>query len=726
LTIELMIDDRAIDDWNRRGQCPPAGTFSVIRCFQSLILNPQSSILNQSSMARSQIVNTGARHMPLPFRRAVCAAVATLILGVSARSDPGVAAQGIPSSASVQAPPATALILGRVIDAATNRPMPGVVVRIGAGGAGAAATSTAEPTAAMTTAHGEFLFRDLQAGAYGLAAQASGYMPGAYGERRPEGTSDVVNVEAGARVTDVTIRMWKYAAINGTVLDDSGEPVVNALVRLLQRGTVRGQRQLLPMLRNSARTDDRGVYRMGSLPPGEYTVVVTSTRTTAPPAEGMDAVRAAAMAEVGLVRIGSVTGARIGNWQVSSSDTGLGVGGATSPDPDANGRLLVHPTVFHPAAVRPSEAAIVTLRAGDDVNGIDVRLPLVPSLRISGTITSPGPISPQFELQLVTADQGLALASGYDTATAVPAPDGRFAFLGVPAGQYIIRAVQTPPAVQAPPAERPQSATMQVGNTFTSLGFGLTPPPTASGDPTLWAEVPVTLGDEPVDNVAVVLRPGARLIGRLEFDESAPRPLPEVLQRLYLLFNTVSGLPAGLTLGRVNAQGQFHTAEYPAGRYFVDVGPPVLGPSWMLESIMMDGRDVVDVPFDLGTEDIRDIVVRYTTQVGTISGSARRQVSTSSTSDLGAVVVLFPADLERRLATGTRDRSQIRDVHANGTFRLTGLRPGDYLVAAVDAAVLPLDMQRAETVAALARIATRVTLGRGDSRTVTLTVGDIR
>ena len=146
----------------------------------------------------------------------------------------------------------------------------------------------------------------------------------------------------------------------------------------------------------------------------------------------------------------------------------------------------------------------------------------------------------------------------------------------------------------------------------------------------------------------------------------------------------------------------------------------------MIESIMMDGRDVVDVPFDLGTEDIRDIVVRYTTQVGTISGSARRQVSTSSTSDLGAVVVLFPADLERRLATGTRDRSQIRDVHANGTFRLTGLRPGDYLVAAVDAAVLPLDMQRPETVAALARIATRVTLGRGDSRTVTLTIGDIR
>jgi hypothetical protein len=123
--------------------------------------------------------------MPPRFRRAACAAVVTLILGVSARSDRGVSAQGVPSNASPQAPPATALILGRVLDARTARPMPGVVVRITAGARAAPAASPAAPTAAMTNAQGEFLFRDLDAGAHSLAAQASGYMPGAYGQRRP-------------------------------------------------------------------------------------------------------------------------------------------------------------------------------------------------------------------------------------------------------------------------------------------------------------------------------------------------------------------------------------------------------------------------------------------------------------------------------------------------------------------------------------------------------------
>ena len=66
------------------------------------------------------------------------------------------------------------------------------------------------------------------------------------------------------------------------------------------------------------------------------------------------------------------------------------------------------------------------------------------------------------------------------------------------------------------------------------------------------------------------------------------------------------------------------------------------------------------------------------------------------------------------------------DVTANGTFQVGSLLAGDYLVAAVNASALPLDLLNPDTVAALARIGTPVTLDRGGSRSVALTVGEIR
>jgi hypothetical protein len=195
---------------------------------------------------------------------------------------------------------------------------------------------------------------------------------------------------------------------------------------------------------------------------------------------------------------------------------------------------------------------------------------------------------------------------------------------------------------------------------------------------------------------------------------------------MYLAFETVSGMPAGVPLGRIVAQGQFTTAEYPAGRYLARMSATGgLPPTWTLESILVAGRNAADVPFDLGSQDIGDIVVTFTDRISEISGTIQR--TTSGREDAaGAVVVLFPADLRDRLASGARDRTEVVDVLANGTFRLTGLLAGEYMIAAVGASAMPIDVHETATLAGLSRIATRVTLSRGDRRTVTLTVGDLR
>src|ERR1043165_6062388 len=46
------------------------------------------------------------------------------------------------------------------------------------------------------------------------------------------------------RTGDVGIPLWKFGAVGGTVLDENGDPLVGAQVRILAQSTVAGKRQL--------------------------------------------------------------------------------------------------------------------------------------------------------------------------------------------------------------------------------------------------------------------------------------------------------------------------------------------------------------------------------------------------------------------------------------------------------------------------------------------------
>ena len=169
----------------------------------------------------------------------------------------------------------TGLVYGQAVDGVSTRPVANALVTLMVAGS--------IPVRVLTDSDGRYAFRDVPKGGFSITASKPGYSDGAYGRLRPNGPSQSLQLTDGQRVTDVTLPLWKLGTIAGTVFDDSGEPVVGAPVRVLERTVVAGKRQL--QVSASSTTDDRGMYRIGSLVPGEYVVVVPMTPPT--PLRGM-------------------------------------------------------------------------------------------------------------------------------------------------------------------------------------------------------------------------------------------------------------------------------------------------------------------------------------------------------------------------------------------------------------------------------------------------------
>ena len=145
----------------------------------------------------------------------------------------------------------------------------------------------------LTDAQGRFLYRNVPAGSFtlratiggnvegggfmwagGLGPQVGPYLNGGYGQRRPGGSLQSIDLADDEQVDDVVIKLWQGGSIEGRVFDESGEPMVDVVVAA-PRLSADGRLQNGP----TVRTDDRGAYHFGTLVPGDYVVVVTQLAT---------------------------------------------------------------------------------------------------------------------------------------------------------------------------------------------------------------------------------------------------------------------------------------------------------------------------------------------------------------------------------------------------------------------------------------------------------------
>jgi uncharacterized protein (DUF2141 family) len=481
--------------------------------------------------------------------------------------------------------------------------------------------TAAELTSGLTVVtddRGRFTFAGLPAGRYTIRATKTGWVPMTYGAKAPLRPGAAIPLADG-QTLDLTARMARGAVITGTLIDESGQPAVNTTVRAMRYAVQNGERRLLTF-GSIATTDDRGIYRIYGLPPGDF-IVGANGRAAA-----------AAVSRVLLTTDLDVHHARTAAPQV--------------PPPPERG--VAFASTYFPGTPLASQAGRLTLRAGEERTGIDFALQLVPTATVEGFVYSPeGAIPPGTQVTLLASGDTAFPDVPFDgLRTTRAAPDGSFSFPVVSPGQYTILA-------RAP-------------------------------SPVSWAATQVVVDGDRVSGLSLSLQPGLVVSGIVRFDSDRLKPPDDLRSvRIALRPIQTQGMiaiaPAEVT---ADANGHFTVTGVTPGLYRLSTSLSGLGRpgGWLLRAAAIGRQDTLDVPYAIQPGQLTpEATIVFTDRAATLTGTLQTLAGGAAAE---YTVVLFPVD--QTLWTPQSRRIQAVRPSADGVFTFQNLVSGDYLLAAVD------------------------------------------
>lgn len=350
------------------------------------------------------------------------------------------------------------------------------------------------------------------------------------------------------------------------------------------------------------------------------------------------------------------------------------------PHGEIEGDRSRYVATYAPGTTAPNQAARVQLPRGGGEVVVDMRIVESGVFRISGVIlNSRGEAGGHGSVMLARLGELTESSVG-----ASVSPTGAFTLRNVPPGSYELVARTFP--VQLP---------------------GM-PPVSSNPADQEYASLPIEVGNADLDNVLLTTRPGATVRGRIRVEGA-----------------TSNGRYPGVFVQNV---GRRHLMPSPQIEVSADaftlrnVSTPILlrgseaGSGAALKAVMLGGRDITDVPTAFTEQHSGQLEVIFTTAAPSLEGAVTDHVGKPATQ---ATVLIFGEDP----ATWVPQSSYFRrtPLDEDGRFSLTGLREGGYFAVALGPeAGKGLDQPTSEFLESLSKVATRVVLNPGETRTVDL------
>ena len=626
---------------------------------------------------------------PMPAQLRVMIFLLGSAVSVSSSST-AYAAQVAPPRDPVAGQPAaqtvgTASVSGTITMAGTGQPARKVRVNL-------SSPEIRGSRAATTDDQGRFLFTALPAGRYTLSASRPGHMTVTYGQRQPGRPGTPIQLSDGQRF-EAQLQIPKSSVITGTVFDEHGEPAPQVPVRAMRIQVQNGERTSVSS--NAVTTDDRGIYRIFGLQPGDYVICATPRNQGIGDVNRLRVELQAMQQALQSVAQADENQARGLRERIASLQSTV----ADAPEETPAG----YAPVCYPGTMSLAGAGTVALAVAEERTAIDFQLQLAPMARVEGTVLNPtGATLRDVQVRLTDVNQ---LSEGLGSSSARADAEGQFRLPSVAPGQYRVtaRATLTPPRPPGPPAPPPAGG-----------GRGRGEAPVRVEPITLWASADIVVDGRNVSNVMLSLQQGITVSGQLRFEGSTPPPAD--LTRMRVAMSSFGSNPfGGSATGRVDASGRFTIPSVVPGRYRITASG---ASGWFVESAVIGGQDALDIPIEIkGNQNLPSVSITLTDRQTEVTGTlvdTRNQPATDYT------LVVFPAD--SRLWMRNARRIQTARPATDGRFMFRNLPAGDYLLAPV------LDLEAGSHYDAgflqqLEPTAIRVTLQPGEKKIQDLTVG---
>lgn len=632
----------------------------------------------------------------------------SLLVALFARVEANVSAQSetqvngnINANLANREPPALSTVRGRILYEDTGQPVrrAGVMLWNLEGGGGSRERGSA------TNTRGEFALHRVAAGRYVVAVNAPGIItPMAFMNlneamgSRSRSLSDMVDMNElranfeevsvdGTSDTTVTVHVRRGGAIAGRITYADGNPAINVQIGILRKAQ---SGQFVPFLSSftpfsNLRTDDRGMYRAASLPPGEYVVSAAEMNT----------------------------GGGVGEGREEEAFVQAMFGGISDS--------LI--TTFYPNVTSAAAATPIRIGSGSEAAEINITLLEPNTYSVSGTVTvrRGGRPAAGATINIRNRNESGAtsllsmmggMSGGHRTQTD---EQGRWSFPEVPDGTYIVT-VEPPP-----PQTIPANTAVVTNENGANVAVTRRSRPAVAPQRRLTRreqEVRVAGGD--VTGLTIDLSEGGRIAGTVTLEGGGT---VQQYGAMVMLDRASEERSAERPFERepsfIDQNGNFVIDGITNGAVYLDVISPVANreeSGFYVKSVTApNGADLLREPINVTSEtDITGIRVVLARGMATLTGRVTAEEGGAIVR--GASVTLIPADARR---WARRSGRAVTFADAEGNFTTT-VAPGEYLIFVErQGSAIGFDENR---IRAQAGRATRVTLAPNERRNVDVVV----